>query len=75
MTKITMTKEIALTHKGTIYLYNLFNADKTNMRCKPSGKCQTWKKDTNRFKLPVKHGLYDHGYITEDNMTQFYIEG
>ncbi len=43
------------------------NADGTPVRCRASGKCQTWKTRPNEFKLPVKHGLRDSFYITPEN--------
>ena len=32
-----------------------------------NGKCKTWKTRPNEFRLPVKRGLYEFGYITEKN--------
>ena len=74
--KQTITKDIAmkLSHIHTIYLYNEFNADKTPMRCRVNGTCQTWKTRPFDFKLPVKRGLYEYGYITQNNCDSFYIE-
>lgn len=44
--------------------------------CKPAkwranGQCKTWKRSPERFKLPIKHGLYNYGYITEENAHLF----
>ena len=36
-------------------------------RVRPSGQCRTWKRDPERFRLPVKYGLYQSGEITEQN--------
>lgn len=33
---------------------------------KRNGQTKTWKRDPNRFALPVKHGLYAHDTITQD---------
>jgi hypothetical protein len=49
------------------------NADGTPARWKVNGKVKTWKRSPERVQVPVKHGLYDYGYITEDNM-QFFTE-
>ena len=35
--------------------------------CRASGKCQTWVSRPNDFKLPVKYGLYQSFYLTQDN--------
>jgi len=45
----------------------------TITRVRASGKCQTWKRDLNRFRLPVKHGLYESGEITQDNCGDFHL--
>ena len=50
-----------------------FNADGSHVRCRRNGKTKTWKRSPDRFQIPVKHGLYDYGYITEDNANAFYI--
>ena len=36
-----------------------------------SGKTQTWK-TRDDFKIPIKRGLYEHGYITESNVQHFH---
>lgn len=38
-----------------------------------NGACKTWKRDVERFQLPVKHGLYNYGYITNDNAHLFEV--
>ena len=37
------------------------------VRCRKNGKVKVWKTRPEEFKMPVKHGLYDHFYITENN--------
>lgn len=39
-----------------------------------NGRCKTWKRTPERFQLPIKHGLYNYGYITEDNAHLFEVE-
>lgn len=36
-----------------------------------NGKCKVWKRQPDRFQLPIKHGLYSYGYITNDNAHLF----
>jgi hypothetical protein len=38
-----------------------------------SGATQTWKRDTNRFRVPVKYGMYESGEITQDNCGDFHL--
>jgi hypothetical protein len=39
-----------------------------------NGRCKTWKRSPEKFKLPIKHGLWDYGYITEQNAQYFHRE-
>lgn len=36
-----------------------------------NGACKTWKTRPTHFQLPVKYGLYEHGYITHDNASEW----
>jgi len=47
-------------------------------RWKVNGKVQTWKRDPSRVRVPVKHGLYVYGQLTEFDLpvlVDAYIEG
>lgn len=43
-------------------------------RWRANGKCKTWKRNPERFQLPIKYGLYSYGYITEENAHLFIVE-
>jgi len=43
------------------------NADGTPVRCRVNGACKTWKTRPEEFRLPVKYGLRECFYITQDN--------
>lgn len=49
-----------------------FTLPKTK-RWKINGKVKTWKRDTNRFEIPLKHGLLEFGYLTNKNCYLFKI--
>lgn len=51
----------------------LRNADGTPVRCRPSGKLQTWKTRSNDFKLPVKRGLKESFYLMPENVSDWVI--
>lgn len=36
-----------------------------------NGAVQTWKRDADRFRLPIKHGLYAYSDITEQDLTDY----
>lgn len=54
-------------------MINHENADGTPVRWRRNGKNKLWKRDKNRFQIPVKHGLYDYGYIDQDNEHEFVV--
>ena len=71
-----ITKEIALT-ANEFFSTTLKNKDKqqTPLKVRRNGKTQTWKTRPNEFKVPVKYGLYEYAYITQDNCNEWQIEG
>lgn len=64
-----ITKEVAqsLSYRSILEHKTIKNKDGTPARCRVNGKCKTWKTRPLEFKLPVKHGLRDCFYITQDN--------
>ena len=44
------------------------------VKVRRNGKTQTWKRDADRFRIPIKHGLYSYGEITQDNAGSFHCE-
>ncbi len=57
-----------------IYLIGTYDADGSPAKAKVSGVPQFWKTRPKDFKLPVKRGLYDHGYVTQDNAARFTLK-
>ncbi len=43
------------------------NADGTRLRARRNGATKTWKTRPGNFRIPVKHGLYQYGYIDHNN--------
>lgn len=66
-----VTKEQAITETEFHVLEGRKNADGTPQRWRANGKCKTWKTRPNDFRLPIKHGLRDHGYLDQDNAYLF----
>jgi hypothetical protein len=52
----------------------LQNKDKTPLRCRQNGKIQVWKTRPEEFKVPVKYGLKEWFYITNDNAEEWRIK-
>lgn len=45
-------------------------------RCwRRNGQTRTWKRDTERFYVPVKYGLYTYGNITQTNAGSVHVPG
>lgn len=40
----------------------------TGKRAKVNGRCRLWKREPDRFELPMKYGLYEYFYIDAKNM-------
>lgn len=38
---------------------------------KVNGNVKIWKRSPERVQVPLKHGLYTYGYLTEDNLHLF----
>jgi hypothetical protein len=64
-----MTLDEAKALKAGDYVYTITGM----VKWKVTGKPKIWKRDASRVKVPVKHGLYDHGYITEDNIKELML--
>ena len=63
---MVITKEQAMT-LGEFYHVSHRNKDGTAVRCRSNGMCKTWKRQPDRFQLPVKHGLRGCFYIFNGN--------
>lgn len=67
------------TVKATYGMSRYFVPDGTSSELKKpinwraNGKCKTWKRNVEAFALPIKHGLYEYGYITEENCHLFEV--
>lgn len=48
------------------------NADGTPQRWKVNGKVKTWKRNPNKIYIPVKNGLRNYDFITEDYLGLVY---
>ena len=48
------------------YFVNKGNGKAVVMHWRRNGKTKLWKTRPNEFKIPVKYGMYDYGYITHE---------
>lgn len=70
---INRTDAVTLKHGQILHHVTKLNRDNTPLRVRVTGKVQTWKTRPDEFKIPVKYGLYDSGYITQDNADYWVI--
>lgn len=68
-----ITKEQATNYNNNLFhsIAPYSNPDKCH-NWRRSGNTKTWKRTPERFQIPVKHGLYDHSYITNEDHN-FYL--
>ena len=71
MQSITLDQAKKLTVGQTIYTINYKNADGTLQRFRVNGKVKTWKRSPDRVQVPIKRGLYEYGYLDENNLWEF----
>ena len=68
-----ITKQVAVEseYRQEFHHVSLKNADGTPVRCRVNGKCKVWKTRPQEFRLPVKYGMYECFYITQDNANEW----
>jgi hypothetical protein len=74
----TITKEIAMSLKHGDMVYHKIlkqgpKGARVPIRARVSGRCQTWKRTSNRFCVPIKWGLYESWSIDQNNMHEWEI--
>ena len=65
---MTLQEAKALKH-GDVIIYN-----ENKSRWRVNGKTKLWKTRPNEIRIPLKHGLYDYGYLTHRDLDCFSLE-
>lgn len=71
---ITLEAAKQLCHGEILHHVSNKNADGTPQRWRVNGKPKTWKRSLDRVHVPLKHGMYDFGYLTEGNLAAFDLQ-
>lgn len=71
---ITLAQAKKLKNNQVVYTPGFYNADGTAQRWKVSGMPKTWVKSPEKVQVPIKHGMYEHMYITEENLYGFTLK-
>jgi len=64
---MTRLEAKALRVGTTLHHNTAKNVDGTCVRWKINGQIKLWKTRPADFSVPIKHGLRDFGYLTQDN--------
>lgn len=68
---ITKTIATQASYRQEFWHVSLKNRDNTPVRCRVNGKCKTWVRKPEDFRLPVKYGMYECFYITPANANEW----
>jgi len=68
---MTLTEAKALRQGDIIYHIENKNADGSQQKWKVNGMTKLWKRSPERILIPLKHGLWNYAYLTEDNLCDF----
>ena len=64
---ITIEQAKNLRHGQTLYHVEHRNSRNEPQRWRVSGQIKLWKTRPDEFRVPIKHGLYDHDYLDHHN--------
>lgn len=65
---ITLEQARQLKHGDLLHHTVNKNADGTPQGWRVNGKVQTWKRNPEKVKIPLKYGLYRFDYLTEKDL-------
>lgn len=66
---LTLERVKAVKYRDLFYMLFERNSDKTPRRWRVNGQVKTWKTRPEEIRIPIKHGLYDYGYLTHDDLS------
>lgn len=65
---------ITLEQAKSLCYGDILHEDKTCRRWKVNGMPKTWKTRPGQVKIPVKFGLYNFDYVTENELDRMHLE-
>ena len=71
---ITLDQAKALRPRTILFHVHQSNADGTPQRWVVNGQPKTWKRSPERVRIPVKYGLYDFDYMTEEGLDLVFLD-
>ena len=73
VTMITLEQAKELSHGTILYHRDNRNSDGSPQRWKVNGKPKTWVRTPSRVSVPLKHGLWAYGYLTENDLELLFV--
>jgi hypothetical protein len=73
MEQLTLERAKRLEYGNYVHATNYFNSNGSCQNWKINGKVKLWKTDPNRIEIPIKRGLREFYYITQDNLHEFHM--
>lgn len=73
MTLVPVTKENQV--ESTMFYHGILKDSIGGFqRFRRNGKTRVWKSRPTEFRIPIKRGLYQYGFIDHTNCNNFYVE-
>ena len=65
---ITLEQAKTLAWRDILYHVSNRNGDGTPERWRVNGQVKTWQTRPQDVRVPIKHGLYDYDYLTQNDL-------
>lgn len=74
--KLTLERAKELKHDDFIFIVKRPRIELPPVleRWRVTGKVKLWKRSPDRIQVPIKHGMYSYGHLTEKSIDFFEIE-
>jgi hypothetical protein len=70
---MTLEQAKSLKHGDILHHSAYKNKDGSCERWRVNGCVQTWKRNPERVRVPIKRGLYEYGAVTEWNCELYHV--
>ena len=65
---ITLKQAKGLRHGQVLYHAHERDSQNRPVRWRVNGKPKVWKRNPERVRVPIKHGMYDYDYLEEGSL-------
>jgi len=71
---VSLAEAKRLRYNQVLYHRRWRNADGSAQRWVVKGKPKTWKTRPKEVRVPIKRGMFEYGYLTQDNLKDFSLK-